>query len=268
MRTRGDQYQGNLEVGQKVHCILYGGKDGVISAIDGPQDPGSIRSLGGGCVMMGGRANIRVAFEDHVSVVPECIVRGVQWYISDEIESQGVINETIEKARLAREEGERKRKEFEETRTQRRADLPAAYPYLTPGTSNGAKNIRTELKRAFPTVKFSVTTARGTGSIRINWTDGPLQEDVQKITGKYQEGNFDGMNDIYEYNHENVFPDVFGGSRYVFENRHESAALILKVALEWGYNIPTGECDNMGCLPGLDWEHSQIIYRQARQTRT
>ncbi len=195
-------------------------------------------------------------------------VRGVQWYISDEIASRETINDTIEKARLAKEEGERKRKKAEEDRTQRRAALPAAYPYLTPGTSNGAKNIRTELKRAFPAIKFSVTTTRGTGSIRINWTDGPLAEDVEKITGKYQEGNFDGMNDIYEYDHENVFPDVFGGTRYVFENRHESPELIHKVALGLGYNMPTGESDNMGNLPGLDWEHSQMIYRKARQTRT
>ena len=74
---------------------------------------------------------------------------------------------------------------------------------------------------------------------------------VEKITGKYQEGNFDGMNDIYEYNHENVFPNIFGGAQYVFENRHESNGLILKVAQEMGFKIETGESDNYGNLPGL-----------------
>ena len=90
------------------------------------------------------------------------------------------------------------------------------------GHTLGAKNIRIELKKAFPEVKFSVRSESYSGGdhININWTDGPLTDDVEKITGKYQKGDFDGMEDIYNYNHENVWPDVFGGSRYVFENRH------------------------------------------------
>lgn len=27
--TRGNQYQDELKVGQRVHCILYGGMDGI-----------------------------------------------------------------------------------------------------------------------------------------------------------------------------------------------------------------------------------------------
>ncbi len=276
MRTRGDQYQGSLQVGQKVHCILYGGQDGVISSIEGKQDPGSIRSLGGGCIVTGGSAHIRVAFPDSVGVVPEAIIRGVQWYIFDEIETREVIDQTIDKARLAREEADRKEKEASDARTQQRAALPAKYPHLTPMKNGicqralGAKNLRIQLKWAFPSVKFSVTSKSYSGgnSIDIYWTDGPLTEDVKKISDKYQEGNFDGMEDIYNYNRENVWPDVFGGARYVMAQRHESPELILKAALKLGYNMPTGESDNMGCLPGLDWENSQMIYREARQTRT
>jgi hypothetical protein len=273
-RTRGDQYKGSLEVGQKVHCILYGGKDGVITSIEGQQDPGSIRSLGGGMVT-GGRAHVKIAFDDHMSGVPEAIVRGVQWYIYDKIEPQEIIDETINKARLAREEKERKAKEAEEARTQQRAELPTKYPYLIPmnnGTSQhalGAKNLRIELKRAFPSVKFSVRSESYSGgnSIHISWTDGPLTEDVNKICNKYQEGHFDGMEDIYNYNHENVWPDVFGGAKHVMPQRNESPELILKVAIGLGYNISTGESDNMGNLPGIDYENSRHIYREARKTR-
>jgi hypothetical protein len=275
-RTRGDQYKGCLEVGQRVHCILYGGKDGVISAIEGQQDPDSIRSLGGGMVT-GGRANVRVAFEDHLSGVPEAIIRGVQWYIYNKIEPREVIDQTIEKARIAREEKERKAKEASEARTQRRADLPAQYPYLTPtneqmkyrGHALGAKNLRIELKRAFPSVKFSVTSKSYSGgnSIDIYWTDGPLTEDVEKISNKYREGSFDGMTDCYNDNHENVWPNVFGGAKYVMAQRYESPALILKVAQSMGFKIDSGESDNMGNLPGLDYETSRMIYREARKTR-
>jgi hypothetical protein len=42
----------------------------------------------------------------------------------------------------------------------------------------GAANIRKELKRVFPSVKFSVTSDSFSGgnSIHIGWTDGPLTE--------------------------------------------------------------------------------------------
>lgn len=86
-----------------------------------------------------------------------------------------------------------------------------------------AKNIRTELKIAFPGIKFSVTskTFSGGDSVDINWELGPTTKEVEKITGKYQEGSFNGMEDIYEYDRENVWPDLFGGAKYVRENRHE-----------------------------------------------
>jgi len=278
MRTRGDQYKGNLAVGQKVHSILYGGRDGVISAISGQQDPASIRSLGGGCVVMGGRATIDVTFEDHISrAIPESIIRGVQWYILDEIECQETIDKANEKAIEAVTKAKQSDKEKAEARATIRAELPAKYPHLSPmneemkyrGHALGAKNLRIELKRAFPSVKFSVRSESYSGgcSINVGWVDGPLTEDVEKVSDKYQEGNFDGMEDLYNYDHDNVWPDVFGGARYVFEHRHESADLLTKVAKDWGY---TGsmEIDQMGLLPGLDHETSQMIYREARKTRT
>ncbi len=275
-QTRGDQYQGDLKVGQRVHSILYGGKDGVISAINGQQDPGSIKSLGGGCVVMGGRATVDVVFPEYVSrAIPESIIRGVQWYILDVIETPEVIRQTIDQTKAMQEKAIENVREEEEKKVNIKSDLPAKYPYLTPknnGTSShalGAKNLRIELKRAFPSVKFSVRSESYSGgdSIRVNWTDGPLTEDIKKISDKYQEGSFDGMIDLYEYDHSNVWPDVFGGAKYVMENRHESASLILKVARSMGYEMETGEYDNNGCLPGFDWEGSQRIYREARKTR-
>lgn len=96
----------------------------------------------------------------------------------------------------------------------------------------GAKNIKTELARAFPGIAFSVKSEAYSGgnSINVSWENGPTTEQVKAYTDKYQEGNFDGMIDLYEYG-DDPFPDLFGGAKYVFENRHyseETLQLIVK----------------------------------------
>ena len=87
------------------------------------------------------------------------------------------------------------------------------------GGKQCAKNIRIELKRAFKGIKFSVTSSYDT--VNIKWTDGPTYEQVEKLTSKYQEGSFNGMEDIYEYD-ASPFNDVFGGVQYVFTHRDNS----------------------------------------------
>jgi hypothetical protein len=77
---------------------------------------------------------------------------------------------------------------------------------------------RAELKKAFPSVIFSVTSDSFSGgdAIRINWTDGASVEQVEAISAKYQYGNFNGMEDIYEYtNKVEGLPQV----KYVTESR-------------------------------------------------
>lgn len=88
----------------------------------------------------------------------------------------------------------------------------------------GAKNIRLELKRAFPGTKFRVrTSSYSMGcSIRIDWIDGPVVPAVAAITQKYQEGSFDGMCDLYTYNSNDKFTRTHGGAKYVFDDREYS----------------------------------------------
>ena len=63
-----------------------------------------------------------------------------------------------------------------------------------------AKAIRQELKTAFPGITFRVNSKSFSmgDDVSIHWTDGPTYDAVNKITRKYQYGQFDGMNDIYE----------------------------------------------------------------------
>lgn len=65
-------------------------------------------------------------------------------------------------------------------------------------TAETSKFIRTELKRAFPGVKFSVRLSRYSGgsSIYVKWTDGPTKQAVEKIVGGLSGSGFDGMIDL------------------------------------------------------------------------
>lgn len=71
-------------------------------------------------------------------------------------------------------------------------------------SAQAAKQIRTELKRDFPQIKFKVTSDNYSmgSSVSISWTDGPNDQKVREITDKYQYGHFDGMTDMYEYSND------------------------------------------------------------------
>ncbi len=60
------------------------------------------------------------------------------------------------------------------------------------------KAIKAELKKEFPSVKFSIRQEGGS-AVRISWSDGVTTKQVNDIVDKYQYGYFNAMNDIYEY---------------------------------------------------------------------
>jgi len=110
--------------------------------------------------------------------------------------------------------------------------LKTQYPHLIQegtdkarGNTLAAKNIRIELARTFPGQKFSVRSssfANG-NDVCVSWTDGPTTKEVEALVGKYQYGHFNGMEDIYEYNHS-VFCWTFGGTKYASWDRTISEA--------------------------------------------
>jgi hypothetical protein len=124
-----------------------------------------------------------------------------------------------------------------------KVDLIKRFSYLTPAGNNSlvgaAKNIRTELKRAWPGIKFSVTSERFSmgDAIRIKWTDGPTSKQVDDIANKYKAGSFDGMEDIYNYS-STGFNALFGDAKYISTSRENSdaaiAAALAVVARKWG----------------------------------
>lgn len=64
-----------------------------------------------------------------------------------------------------------------------------------------AKQIKQDLKKAFPDVVFSVKSDNFSmgDSVNVSWTDGPLEEQVEELICQYEYGKFNGMEDIYEY---------------------------------------------------------------------
>ncbi|KKN64667.1 hypothetical protein LCGC14_0489360 [marine sediment metagenome] len=292
---QGNKFQGNLEVGMRVYGALYGGRDGIIFKIRGDQSPESIRSLGGGCVVTGGSATIDVVFAKGTISrgIPESIVRGVQWSISDgDLANEEEIQHALAYAELESRRKEMSDKEEAQAKEECRKAFLAAHPELTPvdpekydSLTKGGKNLRRELKDAFPETKFSVRSRSYSGgdSIDINWTDGPTTEVVEKISGKYQQGDFNGMEDIYEYSNSNVWPDVFGGAKYVMTNRSYSNEAYLQavaeVEKEWAIKLKVSYTSfNSAYISNEDdknvddasnaryWSGSQLVNRKLSET--
>lgn len=112
--------------------------------------------------------------------------------------------------------------------------LHQAFPHLIPVSEKNnslvaaAKNIRIELAKAFPGVKFSVKTERFSmgNAIRVSWTDGPTSGQVEEITDRYDAGHFDGMTDCYEYRKDHAWTDAFGAAKYITFSRDLSAETV------------------------------------------
>jgi Large polyvalent protein associated domain 30/Large polyvalent protein associated domain 29 len=241
-------YEGELLVGTRVHNILYGGKDGLIVAITGIQRPSTCRSIGG-IMCTGGSAEVDIVWEDGTESrrTSEVLLRtGVQWRIldgvatADEIAAMRgfVILETQRRA----DEAEAKRKAFNAA-VARLQNAPE-YEHLKQGCDEysgklAGSNIRIELKKAFPGIKFSVRKEHH-GSLNIDWTDGPTAAEVKKITNKHESADFDASEDL-EKLAAGPFNKVFGGSKYIFHQHAHSFKVLSEasqtICSQYGWDL-------------------------------
>lgn len=126
--------------------------------------------------------------------------------------------------------------------------------------AQAAAAIRTELKNAFPGIKFRVTSENYTGgsSVRIEYVDGVKRERVERVVCKYEQGRFDGMTDCYDYtNSRSDVPQV----KYIFVERKSSDETRAKIMSDLGFEPGTlNEWDaNAGSY------RSEIVCRQFQQ---
>lgn len=107
-----------------------------------------------------------------------------------------------------------------------------------------AKLVRAELKEKFPNIKFSVqskTYSMG-DNVDISYTDGVPCDQVDKVVRKYQYGEFNGMEDMYE---QTNCRDDISQTKYLFVNRTLSPEKREEIKKElvgkWGINNPEDE---------------------------
>ena len=105
--------------------------------------------------------------------------------------------------------------------------------------ASAAQIIRKELKHYFPTIKFSVRSDYN--SINVDYGNGPTEEMVKSIVGKYEMGHFDGMTDCYNYsNSRKDIPQV----KYVFVHRYMSEDVGENILAN--INKTYNKCENLG----------------------
>ncbi|MBX9485970.1 hypothetical protein J8Z82_10360 [Yersinia enterocolitica] len=222
-----------IVVGQVISTNLYSRGRGVVYGIHGEQKPESIISFGGGVVVSGGSAEFDIAFESGslTKKLPECILRGVQWKIHEEVINATEVVRIYRNAlaaELSKREDEESQKAAFNLAVENMKTAPE-YAKLKQGNSDitlATSNIRKELKDSFPNAKFSVRK-RNYDCVYVNWIDGPIEDEVKAIISKYKGGRFNGMEDIYE-SISTPFNEVYGSVSYLFTNREYSEVLTEK----------------------------------------
>lgn len=103
--------------------------------------------------------------------------------------------------------------------------------------ARAAKNLKAELKKAFPLVAFSVKSESYSGgsSVRVEWTDGCTTAQVKEIADKYQHGNFNSDEEIYDYDpsaYAKAVQEHLGSAKYVSTTRTISDEVKAQVRAE------------------------------------
>ncbi len=118
--------------------------------------------------------------------------------------------------------------------------------------ANCAAAIRSELKEKYPHIKFSVKSDNFSmgNSVDIRWTDGATVDEIEEITGKYQYGHFNGIEDIYEYSNDRT--DI-PQAKYVHTHRDKSE----------GVEALLPELEKIGSFDSQDWHNNaqNILHR-------
>ena len=115
-------------------------------------------------------------------------------------------------------------------------------------SAKASKMIKQLLKGKFPTTKFSVGSRNFAGgdAVDIGWTDGATTKAVKKITDQFQDGHFDGMQDMYVYGKSKKHPTA----KYVQTQRDMSdkvkAKLIKKHNKKYSDELQIKDYDTAG----------------------
>lgn len=277
-----------FQVGHRVYN-KHQHERGTITAIHGEQSPDTCDNISGS-LFTGGGADFDIILDDGTQILrlPESFVReSYAWEaLIDEPRADELELARLKKKVADRKAEEQKQKEIAAAAYQadkdklkaERTDMLIVADTTWDDLVVGAKNIRTELKQAFPGIKFSVKTERFSGgdSIDVRWTDGPTTKKVDEIISKYQAWSFDAMTDSSSYN-PSPWTDLFGEARFVKSNRNYSDDMVAKaieiVVKKWAGpddEVPTVDDYRKGNTHYLrrksdGFSYGQEIYREMVQ---
>jgi hypothetical protein len=176
-------------------------------------------------MVSGGTAEIDIIFDDGTEDVrlPECVVRGVQWRILEgfvDAEGIAVARENAKQASKRRSEAEAAKSAAFSAEVERVRSDPA-YAHLSQNKANlssskhAAANIREDLKKHLPGIKFSVRV-HSHSSVEVRYGEGTVTKDVVKpILEKYSTGYFDTLSDCHLAK-SSPFNLVYGGVEHVW----------------------------------------------------
>lgn len=128
----------------------------------------------------------------------------------------------------------------------------------TTTAATAAAAIRTELKNAFPGIKFSVRSEiySGCNSVNVSYIDGIDEKRVENLLAKYQYGHFNGMEDIYENtNRRDDLPQV----KYLFVRREMSDAVRDAIMAEM--SITLEQYKKVWCPESGNW-YATLVWRK------
>lgn len=124
-----------------------------------------------------------------------------------------------------------------------------------------AKLIREELKRDYPTIKFTVRSENYSmgNSINVNFTNRyDLLKEVEAKLNKYKDGKFDGMTDCYDYSPN---PNNLPRTKYLFVKCEISQDLRDKVANKIAENFGIEDPDdNKAWFKIFDCWKEQVVH--------
>jgi len=153
-------------------------------------------------------------------------VFGIGVYYADNLETfeESLVLKCIELAKIEKARKQDESLKIAEYNRNEVKNLPSLYPHLKVNPTNIKEekaNLVAELKKNFPTIKFSVTKD-GYSTIRIKWENGPTVAEVEAISNKFESYQSSYCGDYRDPSPTN-FNNVFGGFKYVFTSRSQSA---------------------------------------------
>lgn len=147
------------------------------------------------------------------------------------------------------------------------------------GAALTAKVIRGELKKLFPSTKFSVRSSYFSmgNAVDVSWEDGPSAEMVDKIIKKYECMGFDGMTDSSYYIHIDEAALGCPGADYVqpshyFTDEFKAAAADYCKSHDRGYLLEGEFSDRLDYINFYydhmdEWASSDILALKAAQDK-